>query len=430
MGAGPTWPIWSVAALVVLAVMLPPALVTAMNLCLLLLAASHAIGRREGLPPALWGGVWPLVALAVLGVVSALLARALDPLHAASSGSDLYAVLKDGWYVINPAIWLGVGFVLSRTAGQTVRTLRALVLAAAVLAALHALWFVLFPQLLDLNATEIRGVSGTGHYAAAVALLILAAYRGCWGAVLRMPAALAWACALLCAVSVVVSFSRTMWVVVLLGMPIAAGWLSRRPLRRLVLASLAIAATVAVLGAVVDTSTPQARQSFLGKLARSWEELLPSDRMSLAEINANWRGHETARALATWAGGHAGHWVIGHGFGADVDVGLFKQLTPYPREAARYIPVLHNGFAYVLFKTGLLGLALYACFLWNVGRRGYRLGQGSRPEPGRLLLASAVVLLPTTWVVSGAFSRSDLSPLLLLIGVLLAAPPIHRDDHA
>jgi O-antigen ligase len=228
---------------------------------------------------------------------------------------------------------------------------------------------------------------------------------------------------LLCSLSVVLSFSRTLTLVMLLGGLAACGFFARREWLRVGALLVALVIGLLVLREAVDTTGAEARHSFIGKLARSLDELRPSERMTLKEINENWRGYETARALATWRSGNAAQLMFGRGFGAMVDLDMFQALSRNPRDAVRYIPVFHNGYVYVLVKTGAVGLALYVAaliVLYRHGRRHARAAEPAERRHGRLLQACALVLAFTTWVVAGAFNKFDLFAFLLMTGFLLA----------
>ena len=60
--------------------------------------------------------------------------------------------------------------------------------------------------------------------------------------------------------------------------------------------------------------------------------------------------------------------IIGKGFGALVDL---KFKAPLSSENIRFIPILHNGYSYILFKTGIIGLFLYLIFLISLYYSSY-----------------------------------------------------------
>jgi hypothetical protein len=434
----PRWALLSPGLMLVAAMVLPAGAMSALNGLLVALALACVLGAGARLDSAqrrLAGVLAPLAAMVAIGV-----GMGFDRI----AEGQAYDFLKDGWYFANPMLALAAGFVFghalqaaataepARRALAQARALRAFVLGGTAVAVLHLLWFAFNPQLLSWEATEVRGAIGTGWWASALAVLLLAAHAGRPRAGLALAPPLAMGAALLCTASVVLSFSRVLALVTLLGVAVVLGALVRHEGRRLLLLALVGVLAILALRVVIDPESREARTGFFGKFARVPEELWPSDRLHGQEVHDNWRGYETARALRHWAAGHPGQWLLGDGFGALVDLGRFQQLSPNPRERMRFIPVFHNGYIYVLVKTGLVGLGLYGWMLWRL----YRLGRADArcPDPGdagetrrrhgRLLQAMAVTLALSTGVWSGVFAKADLLAFLLLTGWLLAqAPP-------
>jgi hypothetical protein len=407
------WPAASIVFLCVFTLIAPAGLVTGMNLYLLLLAFVGWLATRRPFEPALIRMGLPFGAIIVIGLVGGI-------------GADRYLYLKDAWYCSNPAVVMAVGFVFGRLLGDVKRGLRAFVIGGSLIALLHLSVFVVNPDLLDRQATQIRSFAGNGFHATALASVLPIAWIGRWRTGLGLAPGVAGICLALCTGSLVLSFSRTMVLVVALGLLAMVGYFARRELLRVLGLAVLVAAAITALQTNVDTTSLDAKRSFVGKLARSIDELSVSeDHYSRAAINVNWRGYETARALDTWSQGHPLQLAFGRGFGAQVDLGLFQNLSRDPLGAVRFIPVFHNGYVYLLVKTGIVGVLLYLgvlVWLYRVGRRhaGGARG-GDKTMHGRALQACVVVLGVTTWVVSGAFNKFDMIALLLLLGLLLAA---------
>lgn len=95
------------------------------------------------------------------------------------------------------------------------------------------------------------------------------------------------------------------------------------------------------------------------------------------------------------------------------------------RERIRFAPVLHNGFAYLLVKSGPISIVLFAysmTWLYGVGRRRANSVDGYiERQASRVLQAIAVGLVFATIFISGVFNRLDMFPYMLAAGFLLGA---------
>lgn len=75
-----------------------------------------------------------------------------------------------------------------------------------------------------------------------------------------------------------------------------------------------------------------------------------------ADINNNYRGYEAYRALDMYSKWDVVNQLFGKGCGTLVDV-IDADLV-----GTRHIPILHNGYPYLLVKVGLIGLISYCVF--------------------------------------------------------------------
>jgi O-antigen ligase len=412
------WPAVSISFLCLFTLFAPAGFITGMNLYLLLLAGIGWLATRQPIDGTLVRALAPFVAAIVLGLVAGL-------------GAERYLYLKDAWYYSNPAVVIAVGFVLGRLLNDVNRGLRAFVIGGTLVALFHLMSFVLHPELLMRQATQIRALTGTGYYATSLVVILLVGWWGRWRSALGLSPSFASLSLLLCSASTVLSFSRTMAMVVVLGVLAMAGFFARREWLRIGLFVAVLALGLAALQASVDTSSVQAKRSFIGKLARSADELSVQDYSNRLDINTNWRGYETSRALDSWKQAGVARQIFGQGFGAQVDLGLFQNLSTDSRSAVRFIPIFHNGYAYLLVKTGLVGVLLYLGALLWMYRVARRTAAGDPNDPatlrGRALQGCVVVLAVSTWVVAGAFNKFDMFSFLMLIGFLLAARA--RESH-
>jgi len=211
--------------------------------------------------------------------------------------------------------------------------------------------------------------------------------------------------------SIILSYSRIFVVILLILVLSLLGYLERIKLRAVLVGVLLVISFYGLMISAPQNDTT----SFLGKLARIFDELKVTDYSNMQDINDNWRGYETYRALATFSSGETWQLFTGQGFGALADLGLYMKLAG---EYYSYIPVLHNGYAYILLKTGILGLILYLIFYFNLIRFALLSGNFISRERvffARLILGCVLCLMVTMYVVGGMAEMND-AELVLILG--------------
>ena len=406
-------PLWPAVLIVVLAVLpLPKGVSYGLSVYLLFLAAITWAASGEKMERSLLRVVLPFGLVIVIGLLGGI-------------GADRYLYLKDAWWVSNAAVSVCLGYVLYRCMPELARGLKAFVIAGTLLGLLHLAQFALHPELLSMNAGAIRERIGFGPIPSALAFTILCAYFGRWSEHLKMPRWIALACLAICLAAVISSFSRQLLMLSVIGALAAAGVFARREWLRFGLIALVLGMSLALLRLSVDIDTGKFQDSFLGKLARIPEELGIGDYSDRASIVANYRGYETSRALETYTSGTPVQVLLGQGFGKQLDLDLFIALgwgDTGERERIHFAPILHNGYAYLLFKAGPISLVMVAyalAWLYVTGRR--KAGGGPNQPlraPGRILQAVALSLAFYTWVSMGVFAGG---PYMLVAGFLLGA---------
>ncbi|MTI30973.1 hypothetical protein [Xanthovirga aplysinae] len=146
------------------------------------------------------------------------------------------------------------------------------------------------------------------------------------------------------------------------------------------------------------------------------EFALRTDYKTQSEINQNWRGYEAGRAILGLKEKGFLSILFGNGFGALIDLGLEMSLGG---EMHQYIPILHNGYIYLMFKTGLLGLLFY---VFGLIRLYFFYTKGSFGERSVFFkyLVSAVSLyfIFSTLAITGVYNKGDI--LTFFLGAFIA----------
>lgn len=152
----------------------------------------------------------------------------------------------------------------------------------------------------------------------------------------------------------------------------------------------------------------QERHDLIGKLLGSFAEILPAY-YSKAEVGYFWRGFESYVALEAFKDSNTHQFLFGRGMGTTITL-------PYDMTLAGNIfselPFLHNGYASVLLKFGVVGLLLYVAFLLQQLRMAFMI------DLRTLYIATVVFTIFATLLMAGPFEKNDFTHVTLLLGAL------------
>jgi hypothetical protein len=157
--------------------------------------------------------------------------------------------------------------------------------------------------------------------------------------------------------------------------------------------------------------------SFTDKILGSFNEVSIGNYNTEEEINTKYRGYESFMALNQYLQGDTKDWIFG-GLGKLVDLKTFLRLG----EDAEYefIPVLHNGWLYLLIKTGVIGIITYIIIFFRLIVINWRKYTDAMGKPAikffaALTIGCIISLLLTNYIVT-AFFNVEMSILLITIG--------------
>lgn len=131
------------------------------------------------------------------------------------------------------------------------------------------------------------------------------------------------------------------------------------------------------------------------------------------EINTKYRGYETNMALETYMSGTELNLLFGHGFEKQVDLKTEVLLGDTYRSV---IPVLHNGYIYILIKIGFLGLIFYFVFFIKLFRLKYNIKEFMF---FRIITLGSIISLLFSNFVIGTFFTMEMSVIWILFGIYI-----------
>ncbi|MCF1190319.1 O-antigen ligase family protein [Mangrovimonas sp. AS39] len=126
----------------------------------------------------------------------------------------------------------------------------------------------------------------------------------------------------------------------------------------------------------------------------------------------NWRAYEAKKAFETMEGQSSLiPYVAGMGLGSLVDLG-FK--APLGHERMQFIPHVHNGYIYVFFKSGTIGLLLLLLWLYYLYTFIYRKSQSFEQVINHKIISGLGLYLSfSTLVITGVYNLGVTLSLLL-----------------
>jgi hypothetical protein len=165
----------------------------------------------------------------------------------------------------------------------------------------------------------------------------------------------------------------------------------------------------------VSLAAPSLPKALGAAVRSSAIELTKSNFGSESDINLQFRSYERHRALTEFGQFSIWRSLVGGGYGYWVDA-----IVPVPVGKAgtftRELPILHDGFALTLIKSGVAGLCLLVFLLVRLAMRGVRdICKRSCNDPAiRMLGAIPLGIICVTPSVSGIFNSELFDSLLLL----------------
>ena len=160
-------------------------------------------------------------------------------------------------------------------------------------------------------------------------------------------------------------------------------------------------------------------ENMINKFANSVNEVSANrvDNWTYSDINTDWRGYEVYRAKLEYKNANLIQKFIGFGFGKKVSLGLTMKLGDYSYNA---IPILHNGYYYLLIKTGIVGVMLFLLFIFKNFAYNFCLMIKNKKQFESMMLSGICLwMLLSTYVVTGAFNPKIAFSFFVLFGYLV-----------
>jgi hypothetical protein len=335
-----------------------------------------------------------------------------------SYNENLYNTVQGFFYLSIPLLLIIIGFQLSKI--FSIKHYFSIILIVgniiSIMFILVAVYKIGFSAFLS-PYTKARFVLGSGSPACVLSLIIsiysdkfdLNLFKNNTRRILSIIVSLA---------AIYLFASRTYWVMLIIFIIIFSFKTIRKD-KLLVLIFLSLAAVLIFMNLIYTDNGLSFSNSLIYKLTHSFKEIELSNFKTLREINQNFRGYEAYRSWETYIDGKPSELVFGFGLGKLVH--LNTQMLIEGRLWSD-IPIVHNGFFYILVKTGALGVVfilLFFFFFILIGVRRCRSKSFEQQFIGLFILACGGALFITNFVICGLFNF-EISILLITAGFIIS----------
>lgn len=324
--------------------------------------------------------------------------------------------IKDFLYLIKPVLFLFIGYLFSQKLNDKNKFFQIIIYTATACAAYHIFQFIIYIAQVDtFSMNQMRPRIGLDNFLELFALALLVAntkYKS-----LRIKY-LKWITIIL-AISFVLYFSRTMFALIIIMSLAFLGYLriSKKGLRYIFIVLIGLIAFYTYLFSIeIPRDSKSTVDNFLYKMKTAPSEIFIAntsfDTKNHAELWDHWRAYEANQAIGQLNDEGIWSWSFGLGAGSLVDLEFYAPISK-DAKGMRYITNIHNGYVFVLYKTGILGLFFYLLFLFG-NYMAYKKSKYTNPLLADMIFGIVLFYLSTSLVITGIYNLSD--PITLILG--------------
>lgn len=332
--------------------------------------------------------------------------------------TEFYASLKDFFYLLKPILFIVLGYLLLSKIRDKSFLYKIIIYAGVCFALLHLYEVFYYLNAHPFNISNIRRAGGRDNSIELFALLLLLTNRKKEHFSIRIH--LFWILNILLFVSFICYFSRTMVVVFFLLLLAIKGYtkLNKNTVIYMSVFISVIALFYAYLYSVDLQRGGKGLEGFFYKMKIAPTEIFGTDINveNKAELWDHWRAYEAIKAFEQLSDEpYMLGWAFGKGLGSLVNLGF---VAPLSNPDTQFIPILHNGYAYIIFKTGLLGCIFYLFFLSNLYLTCYTENHNAKIRfINNTISGIAIYFAFTTLIITGIYNKNDI--VMVILGAFL-----------
>ena len=360
--------------------------------------------------------ILPIIGLFMLGFVGTIIHR-----------YSLFTISKDIFHFLKPLLGILIGYLFYSKIKNFKIFVQTIVICGLISAIIHFMVLLLTGNILTGSINSIREF-GKDNFLELFALFFIGYYQRFQNEKLFVNKIFRNTVLFILLLSTIFYFSRTMMVVAIIMLLSIYGftYITRKSIKLIVAIVGMLILFYAYLFSIKLERNKPGIETFLFKIKIAPAELFKTkiDRENHKDLWDHWRGYEAKRALALMNENPTSY-IFGNGYGSLVNLKFKAPLNG--EEGLKFISELHNGYPYILYKTGTIGLLIYLLFLFNLYKIIYRKNQSKF----LLIFISAIgaIYFFTTLTITGIYNGRDI--IIFILGALLyfVGKPMNNNNH-
>lgn len=348
----------------------------------------------------------PVIVLLILGFVGTLIHNYL-----------IYDILKDIFHFLKPLLGLFIGYLFYKKIDNLSYFIKTIVLCGFFSAMIHFIILLVTGDLFSGSVERIR-TFGKDNFLELFALFFLVYHKNFYKDPIFRTNLKRKIVLVFLVASNILYLSRTMIVVATILFLSIKGYtvLTKKTLRFMSAFSLVLVLFYVFLFSVKIERDKPGIENFFYKLKIAPAELFQTkiDRDNHADLWDHWRGYEVKRALALMKD-NPSSFLFGTGHGSLVNLKFYAPLTG-EEKGIKYISELHNGYMYLFYKTGIMGIVILLTFLTILYRTIY-FKEKDTFFSTIFISAIGLIYFFTTLTITGIYNGRDI--IIFILGALL-----------
>lgn len=323
-------------------------------------------------------------------------------------------ILKDLFLLIKPLIGIMIGYQMFKRINNLSDFVKTIVIVGLISAIIHFIVVIGTGGLLTGNVSQIREY-GKDNFLELFALFFLAFYAKFFKESLFKNKVYTRIIFLILFFSCLLYLSRTMLILAIILLLGIYGYL-RITTKTLKVISVLIAAFVLLFIYLFNTKIDRNETGLMGflfKIKMAPSEIFVSNinREDHRELWDHWRGYEANRAFELMKE-NPSSFIIGNGYGSLINL-KFKAPLTSDNNGLQYISEIHNGYVFIFYKIGIIGLIIFFFFITNLYIKVYNGYNFANVFIGSI----AVCYFFTTLTITGIYNKRDI--IIIILGGLL-----------